>query len=227
MPETGAFESLLSAMFRHDEDGRLTGGAPQVHILRTVGQVFVRCHADLPDQTAERIEALAHGPRGKPGAWAEEYARSVSLIAKVADVTAVRAGPLYAFPERLAEPSDCVVVDARNRSLLRGALDEWIDDSGSGSVMVAALSGGRAVSVCASVRVSEGAHCAGVETAPGYRGRGFAQQAVVGWAQRVRAQGAEPFYATTFDNLASQRLARSLGLDLVGSEFSIYGGTVR
>jgi len=89
--------------------------------------------------------------------------------------------------------------------------------------MVASLTDGRAVSVCASVRASETMHCADVETAPAYRGRGLAERAVSGWAKLVRARGAEPFYATTFDNLASQKLASRLSLSLIESEFSIYG----
>ena len=54
-----------------------------------------------------------------------------------------------------------------------------------------------------------------------YRGRGFACQAVTAWARAVQTLGSVPFYATTFDNLSSQGVARRLGLDLVGSEFSV------
>jgi len=92
-------------------------------------------------------------------------------------------------------------------------------------LMVAAVVDGRAVSVCASVSESATVHGAGVETAPAFRGRGFAARAVSGWAALVRGRGAEPLYATTFDNIASQRLATRLGLRLIGSEFSIYGTT--
>lgn len=45
----------------------------------------------------------------------------------------------------------------------------------------------------------------------------------MGWAKLVRANGAEPYYATTFDNIASQKVAARLGLTLIGSEFSVYG----
>jgi predicted GNAT family acetyltransferase len=92
---------------------------------------------------------------------------------------------------------------------------------------VAALVEGRAVSVCASVRASEAAHCAGVETSPVYRSRGLAPRVVAAWAKLVRTRGAEPFYATTFDNMASQIVACRLGLNLIGSEFSIYGEAVQ
>ncbi len=46
-------------------------------------------------------------------------------------------------------------------------------------------------------------------------------QAVAGWARAVQASGATPFYGTTFDNIASQRLAARLGLSLVGAGFSL------
>lgn len=223
MPMNLLFEQLLSAMFQCDERGRLTGDAPQAHILRTADQVFVRFHADLADEAATAIDALARAPRGRPGAWADDYASYISLISRVAHVTAVRAGPLYAFPETLREPPDSLAIDRSNMSLLNGTLDEWLADVDAGSLVIAALSDDRAVSVCASVRASQGVHCAGVETAPEYRGQGFAAIAVTGWANVVRTQGAEPFYATTFDNIASQRVAHAVGLNVVGSEFSIYG----
>jgi predicted GNAT family acetyltransferase len=87
--------------------------------------------------------------------------------------------------------------------------------------MSAMVVDGRAVSICASVKASTAAHCAGVETLPEYRGRGLAALAVAGWARTVLATGATPFYGTTFDNLPSQNLARRLSLRLIGSEFSV------
>lgn len=85
---------------------------------------------------------------------------------------------------------------------------------------MALVDGDKAVALCASVRVAHGIHCAGVETVSHLRGRGFGARAVNAWASMVRSLGAEPFYATTFDNLASQSVARALALRLVCSEFS-------
>src|SRR6516164_10473736 len=86
----------------------------------------------------------------------------------------------------------------------------------------ASIEGDHAVAVCATVAGSQSAHCAGVETLAAYRGRGFAADAVAGWACAVRELGATPFYGTTFDNVSSQRVARRLGLSLVASEFLVY-----
>jgi GNAT superfamily N-acetyltransferase len=220
-------EQLLGTMFHQDAQGRLVGDAPHVHIIRTADTVLCRVHVMMPDPVAAQLRALASAPRGRASKWAEEYAAHLSLVATVTTVTAVRAGPLYGFPDELPDVADCVAVDAANLMLLKGCLDEWIEYAERGLLMVVALAEGRAVSICTSVRASASAHCAGVETSPVYRGRGLAPRVVAAWAKLVRAGGAEPFYATTFDNIASQNVARRLRLNLIGSEFSIYGELVQ
>ncbi|MDO8799954.1 GNAT family N-acetyltransferase [Phenylobacterium sp.] len=214
---------LVEAMFQHNQRGRLVGASPLLHVVRTPDGAICRCHANMPDSTAAHLTALAASPRGRPGKWAEEYARYLSLAADVSALTAVRAGPLFCFPESLTNYPDCITIGRGNSGLLGGALDEWVEDAENGALMVAAMVDGRAVSVCATVKSSETVHCAGVETAPSYRGRGLAERVVMGWAKLVRANGAEPYYATTFDNIASQKVAARLGLTLIGSEFSVYG----
>jgi predicted GNAT family acetyltransferase len=77
------------------------------------------------------------------------------------------------------------------------------------------------VCICASVRISDAAHCAGVETQAGHRRRGHAVNAVAGWARAVQSLGAAPFYSTSWDNMASQGVARRLGLSLVGVDFHV------
>jgi GNAT superfamily N-acetyltransferase len=213
---------LAEAMFRSDERGRLSGDdAPHLHLLRTPETMICRCHADLADEVADMVDKLARRPRGRPSEWANEYADCVRTLSSVAQLRALRAGLLYSFPARSEFSSAAVNICEDNAELLAGGLDEWRPNVANGLPMTAIVANGRAVSICASVKASTAVHCAGVETLPAYRGKGFASQAVAAWAQVVRALSAVPFYGTTFDNYASQRVAKRLGLSLIGSEFSI------
>ena len=75
---------------------------------------------------------------------------------------------------------------------------------------------------CRSIRCNETAAEAYVFTEEGYRRLGYGQRVVRAWAQRVRQSGRVPFYSHVIDNLASQRLAESLGfvwyIDDIGYE---------
>ncbi|MFA6111893.1 MAG: hypothetical protein WDA75_24290 [Candidatus Latescibacterota bacterium] len=57
---------------------------------------------------------------------------------------------------------------------------------------------------------------AGIDTLEAYHGRGYASATVVGWALLVRLVGCLPLYSTSWGNLASQGVARRLGLILYG-----------
>jgi predicted GNAT family acetyltransferase len=86
---------------------------------------------------------------------------------------------------------------------------------------MAALAHGEVVSVCHSARLSSRAAEAGVETLAPFRGHGHASRAVAAWAIAIREMGRVPLYSTSWDNAASQGVARRLALRLYGVDFSI------
>jgi hypothetical protein len=114
-----------------------------------------------------------------------------------------------------------VAIDDTNADLLRGGFEEWLPDVPHRHPFIAALENGYAVSVCASVRISEAAHCAGVETLPGVRRKGHGLSAVSAWVDAVRAMNAIPFYSTSWNNIASWGLAARLGLRQIAVDFHI------
>jgi len=71
------------------------------------------------------------------------------------------------------------------------------------------------------VRVTPVAYEVGVETAPEFRGRGYAAPVVAAWARVVREAGRIPLYSTSWENTASQAVARKLGLVQYGSDLHL------
>lgn len=192
--------------------------------MRTGEGALVRFRRDVPDALAGALESLA---RSEPLVWPPprrpvHEARYLGLLADHASVERVWAGPAFVFGAvSPAEGDDVVAIDETNADLLRGGLDAWLADVPHRRPFMAALSGGRAVALCASVRISAAVHCAGVETLATHRCQGHAVRVALAWATAVRAVGATPFYSTSWDNPASQGVARRLGLELAGVDFHV------
>ena len=72
--------------------------------------------------------------------------------------------------------------------------------------------GGEPVSWAWTADESEQAAELAVETDPDYRQRGYARQAVAAWATHVLGEGKVAFYSHEVGNIASEALARSLGV---------------
>jgi hypothetical protein len=86
-----------------------------------------------------------------------------------------------------------ILIDGANAQRLQHLFEDWLPDVPHRQPFLAVIEGGEAVSICASVRISEAVHCAGVETHPDHRRPGYALDAVAGWASAVRSRGATPF----------------------------------
>ena len=137
------------------------------------------------------------------------------------EATEYWAGPAFVFPSVLPAENEAIEIGPGNADLLRGGLESWLPDVGRRGPFLAIVETGRAVALCASVRITPHVHCAGVETVPDFRGRGLASRVVAAWAARVRALGAVPFYSTNWNNLDSRGVARRLGLELAAVDFHV------
>ena len=210
---------LVDRMIGPDTHGRLTGAGPHLYVFRTTDAVLCRVHVDLSAGVAESLERIALAKRGRQRDWPQEYGQYLAVLASVGPVKAVRAGLLYRIVD--PPPGTATRITRANANLLRDGLDEWAPDVDAGRLIYAAIVDGRAVSICASVNEVDGAHEAGVETLPSHRQKGLAAHAVAAWAGAVLRMNATPFYGATFDNLASQGVARRLAMEVVGSEFSV------
>ncbi|MBV8860025.1 MAG: GNAT family N-acetyltransferase [Acidobacteria bacterium] len=220
------------ALFTHDARGRLlsvnepwpgAAAAPRLFFGRTRAGNLWRLRADLPDALAAELEALcADEPKGAELVDVPRHADAyVRLLGAHAPVRGIEAGPAYRF-EECPEPSRAVLaVTEANAEVLRGGFEDFLEELPFAQPFVAVVEEGRAVSVCRSVRVTQAAHEAGVETLPGFRGKGYAPDVTAGWARLVRSKGAAPLYSTSRENTASQSVARKLCLVQYATDFHV------
>jgi RimJ/RimL family protein N-acetyltransferase len=195
---------------------------PCFFLGRTKSGNVWRLRYDLPDDIVGKLgtlaasEPVASDLRRKP----INFDAFVDALKAHAEVKKVWMGPAYRFPDEVKSPANVVMITEANAKLLGFGFSDLIPMLETREPCVAVVEGGVAVSVCFSSRVSRWAAEAGVETLEGFRGRGYATSVVAGWAVAVRQLGLTPLYSTSWDNLASQGVARRLGLMLYGVDLS-------
>lgn len=217
----------VEALFTCDAAGRLltvndagAAPAPRFFFGRTPnGNAWWFRHdidASLAEDLGSRCEAQT---AGLDVVAAEQF---IALLSCAEPVRRTWAGPAYHFPPNLpSTDSDVVRVTAADASVLSPYLEDWLGDVSAAEPMAAALLDGKAVSVCASVRITPHAHEAGVDTHRDFRRRGYAARAVNAWARAVREMDRIPLYSTSWENVASRALAKRLGLIQFGSDLHI------
>lgn len=132
-------------------------------------------------------------------------------------------GPAYWIPEATLMPSQAVLITDLNAHLLEAHFP-WKITSQAGykfAPLIASVANGNAVSICYCARLTDFAAEAGVETTESFRGQGYASDAVALWASVMRSLGRLPLYSTSWENLASQGVARKLGMLLYAENWWI------
>jgi hypothetical protein len=133
----------------------------------------------------------------------------INLLEQQASIAHIFSGPAYYLPPG-DFTSQAIRITAANASLLETHFPytrQHLSERDPVSVIVME---GRAVAACYAARQITQAAEAGVDTLESYRGRGYAVETAKGWAGAVYAAGKIPFYSTSWDNQASQAVARKL-----------------
>lgn len=227
LDERELMEIEVETLFIHDQNQRLkyhndptepNRPAPRFYLGRTTTGNIRRYRYDLPPELVRQLEELfalepiAANLRDRP----VYYERFKDLLQTHAAVQRVEMGLAYHFPDKIIPPTNVVRITSENAQLLRDEFSEEIPDLDITQPFMAVVEDGRVVSLCHSVRLSSQAHEAGLETLEAYRRRGYAVAVVAAWAAAIRALGLIPFYSTEWNNVASQNVARKLGLVLYG-----------
>ena len=224
----------VRALFIHDAESRLlvvnepdseVTVAPSLFLGRTRAGNVWRFRAGLSEDLVRELDSLC---ADEPPLIETDFNESprhveryVELLETHGPVELVSGGPAYHFPHNIVASGRAVAITEHDAGALSGGFEKLIEELRAWQPFVALIEGDRAVSVCRSVRITSEAHEAGVETLPDFRGKGYALDVTAAWAQRVWSSGAIPLYSTSWDNTASQAVARKLGLRCYGSDFEI------
>jgi hypothetical protein len=214
----------LATLCESDAGGRLTTTrepaqrpAPLFLLVRSTTTTAWGIRADIPDALAVELDALARDE--PPVRELHELPKHVERYRALGATESF--GPAFEFPDVVAPPSDIQLVD--DERALDMNFHGWVPGeiaAGCAPVMAIVVDG-HPVSVCFCARRSDVAAEAGVDTAPAYRGRGYAGQVTAAWALAIRASGRVPLYSTSWTNTASLAVACKLGLVAYASDWSI------
>src|SRR5919201_1099467 len=193
--------------------------APRLFVGRTLAGDIVRFGAAVPDALARELEAML-AMEGQVRNVRHPLSHQTALhhaLTRHAPVESQHAGPSYRFPDSIPPAREAVLVSVANREVARATYPWLYNEVVDWQPCFAIVRDGAAVSICFSSRVGLGAAAAGVDTLPGFRGRGYASAVTAAWATAIRATGRIPLYGTDWDNLASRGVARRLGLIAFGA----------
>ncbi len=226
-------QTHIEALFVHDEDGRIRSvnepdgdPAPRFFLGSTHAGNLWRVRYDLSEHAVRQLEELAASEPARHDLRMAPRTLQALHLALGDDLSAEPAyfGPAYRFPDAWPTPVGVTRITRSNLDLLQPMVTDLENTRRTFEVrepVWAVVQNGSAVSLCYSSRHTDRAAEAGVETLETYRGCGYAAAVVAAWAQAVRATGRIPLYGTTWDNHASQGVARKLGLILYGADFSL------
>lgn len=131
------------------------------------------------------------------------------------------AGPAFEFPDPMPFVEEAVLIEDVEQ--LRGSFNGWTAEELPGrSPIIAIVEDGAPISICFCARISDLAAEAGVETAPEFRGRGYAGLATAAWAAAIQASGRIPIYSTSWSNAPSLAVACKLGLVACASYWNLF-----
>jgi hypothetical protein len=220
----------VEALYTHDERGRIVrvnerNGKPAARFFigRTSLGNVVRVRHDVDDALARELESIAAAERSSDALLEPPYGSTPyeGVLSAAAPIEHVESGPAFRVAQDLVRKPNAIRITMENRELLEPLHPSWFEDVAYCQPFVGVVHEGVVVSVCASVRITDRAHEAGVDTHRDFRGRGFAPHAVAAWARAVRDANRLPLYSTSWTNAASQAVAAKLGLVRYGTTLHI------
>lgn len=223
-------EIQLEVLLARDARGNLTvtrdpapRPAPRLFLGRSGDGNVWATRGDLDPATRAELHRLC---ATEPWLLTPSSERSAACRERVCELLAPweseYRGPAYVLPERLPHDDRAREVTVEERPAWFDAFPWLAEHFDALAPVVIAFEAGHATAVCHSPRgCTASAAEAGVETLEPFRGRGLATAAVACWARAVQRGGRHALYSTSWENLASQAVARRLSARLHGEDWHV------
>ena len=153
----------VEALLPHDSRSRIEywngdDVSPRFFLGRTDKGNLWRFRTDLPDEICEALEALCKAEPtniSEPPRYKDDYMR---ILSAHTPIERVWNGPDYWFADEIASTDGPIAITDENAYLLQNGLEAWVPDVSGQQPFMAMIEEGRAVSVCASVCISDTIH---------------------------------------------------------------------
>jgi RimJ/RimL family protein N-acetyltransferase len=212
--------------FTYDARGRmlLTGEpcvnarrpSPRFTIGRARGGHTARFGAALPDVSAQALQRFVD--RLEPVEALHFPEATLDVLREMLGGPESAGGPAYRFPDVIATSGEAIRLTDENRELAKETFPWLYEEVADWQPCFVVVQDGAVVSACYSSRIGPLAAEAGLDTLAEFRGRGYAAAVTAAWGSEIRAMRRIPIYSTGWSNLASQGVARRVGLKLFGTD---------
>lgn len=217
MTDLKLMEMHIKVLYQQTSNGKLTvineppfDLAPLVFLGVTADGIIQKYAQQVDDLFQKRLKNII------------QYQKDDLLVGLINQITRrtglheFTIGPAYVFPKVNAIEKSTVIITEDNKDLLKDDFRFVYLDFNAKQPCTAIVEDEKIVSLCCSARQSNEAAEASVYTSKKYRGKGYGAAVTQAWAQQVQQQGKTALYSTTWDNFASQGVARTLGLKQYG-----------
>jgi hypothetical protein len=214
-------------LFVHDTRGRITNinefnghRAPRLFWGKTKRGSVLRFRGDVPETIVTGITQIL----GDSDDTHIVLAKIIHTLEQQEKIKSIWMGPAYIFDDYNIGNNQAVAVRVTgdNREYLEPGFKHLLNELVYREPCYMVIEDNKAVSVCFSARNTIKAAEAGIETLEEYRGKGYAIAVASAWSAAVHESGKVALYSTSWDNYASQAVARRLQLNLYGTDVSIY-----
>ncbi|HDR7251972.1 TPA: GNAT family N-acetyltransferase [Bacillus pacificus] len=213
----------VEVLFVHNQVGKMkyvneqgNPKAPRFFLGRTREGSITRYHCDLDDEMVSKIENLIREPSNHI-----EVAKIIHVLNEERTVKNIWMGPAFMFSNNLHNPTRTIQITEKNKELLRENFPHLIEQMEWRQPYLAIVKNEKVVSICCSARSTPVAAEASVETLAEFQGNGYGTDVVTAWAISIQEENRIPLYSTSWDNFASQAVARKLKLINYGMDLHI------